>query len=97
VLFATAIGSEGMDFPQCALVVALDRIQTSTAYIQHRGRARRPNGRFYFMLQDEQNELLQNQHHERVLKLLRCGDVDNPALRVLALHGMHHMPCVEHM
>lgn len=89
MLFATAVGSEGMDFPQCALVVALGALNDATAYIQCRGRARRPNSRFYFMLQDEQ--------HERAHELLRCGDVDIPAFMVLALHGMHHSPCAEHL
>lgn len=44
VLVATDVLSEGIDVPECSLVVAFDEVPNSTAFVQMRGRARQHGG-----------------------------------------------------
>ncbi|KAF1943056.1 endoribonuclease dcr-1 [Clathrospora elynae] len=61
-LFATSVAEEGLDIPQCNLVVRFDLYRTMIAYVQSRGRARHRNSRYLHMLEDGNND-----HFERVL------------------------------
>lgn len=43
--------SEGIDVPECNLVISMDKLQTSRALIHTRGRARSRGGRFIIMIE----------------------------------------------
>ncbi|CAN0460003.1 unnamed protein product, partial [Discosporangium mesarthrocarpum] len=51
VVVTTDACSEGIDIPECNLVVSLDKIKTSRDLIHTRGRARRRGGRFIMMVE----------------------------------------------
>lgn len=51
VLIATSIVEEGVDIDACSFVIAFDSIQTTKAYVQMKGRARRQHAKF-FVFQD---------------------------------------------
>lgn len=51
-LFATAVAEEGLDIPDCNLVIRFDVCQTMIKYIQSRGRARHKNSTFVHMIED---------------------------------------------
>jgi endoribonuclease Dicer len=51
-LFATSVAEEGLDIPQCNLVVRFDLYRTMIAYVQSRGRARHRNSRYLHMIED---------------------------------------------
>lgn len=55
-LFATSVAEEGLDVPDCNLVIRFDMYQTMIQYVQSRGRARKANSRFITMFEDG-NEL----------------------------------------
>jgi endoribonuclease Dicer len=61
-LFATSVAEEGLDIPQCNLVVRFDLYRTMIAYVQSRGRARHRNSKYLHMLEDGNND-----HYERLL------------------------------
>ena len=50
-LFATSIAEEGLDIPDCNLVVRFDLYDTLIQYIQSRGRARHTNSRYIHMIE----------------------------------------------
>ncbi|KAI8628167.1 hypothetical protein F5Y19DRAFT_486201 [Xylariaceae sp. FL1651] len=50
-LFATSAGEEGIDIPDCNVVIRFDLCKTVIQYIQSRGRARRANSSFYQMIE----------------------------------------------
>jgi endoribonuclease Dicer len=50
-LFSTSVGEEGLDIPQCNLVVRFDLYRTMIAYVQSRGRARHRNSKYLHMLE----------------------------------------------
>ncbi|KAI0541575.1 hypothetical protein GGR58DRAFT_510891 [Xylaria digitata] len=50
-LFATSAGEEGIDIPDCNVVIRFDLYKTVIQYIQSRGRARRTGSRFYQMIE----------------------------------------------
>jgi endoribonuclease Dicer len=54
VLVSTNVGSEGLDFRQCGLVVAVHPPTNTISLVQCRGRARRPGSR-YLLLVDERS------------------------------------------
>ncbi|GLE09165.1 hypothetical protein PINS_up020756 [Pythium insidiosum] len=51
-LVSTAVSIEGVDFPQCSLIVVADRIQTPRMLIQLRGRARHEDGVVYYLVKE---------------------------------------------
>ena len=68
LLLATSVVEEGVDVQACSFVVVFDRLRSTKAYIQMKGRARQRDAKF-FVFQDEsqwKHSLLVNaQHAER--------------------------------
>lgn len=60
-LFATSVAEEGLDIPQCNLVVRFDLYRTMIAYVQSRGRARHRNSKYLHMIEHGNND-----HRSRV-------------------------------
>ena len=58
-LFATSVAEEGLDIPDCNLVIRFDLYTTLIQYIQSRGRARHAHSRYVHMYEDRNNEHLQ--------------------------------------
>ncbi|KAI1956642.1 Dicer-like protein 1 [Ophidiomyces ophidiicola] len=52
-LFATSVAEEGLDIPDCNLIVRFDLAATLTKYIQSRGRARHRNSTFAHMVEQD--------------------------------------------
>ncbi|KAH9882094.1 Dicer-like protein 1 [Plenodomus biglobosus] len=61
-IFATSVAEEGLDIPQCNLVVRFDLYRTMIGYVQSRGRARHTNSKYLHMLEDENHD-----HRQRVM------------------------------
>lgn len=51
-LFATSVAEEGLDVPDCNLVVRFDQYMTMIQYVQSRGRARKSKSTFIHMLEN---------------------------------------------
>lgn len=51
-LFATSIAEEGLDIPDCNLVVRFDLYRTMIQYVQSRGRARHKNSKYLHMIEE---------------------------------------------
>ncbi|KAK5237393.1 Dicer-like protein 1 [Exophiala xenobiotica] len=57
LIFATSVAEEGIDIPQCNLVVRFDLYETPIQYMQSRGRARMKNSVYAHMIEEgNQNE-----------------------------------------
>ncbi|KAI0458634.1 hypothetical protein F5B21DRAFT_528373 [Xylaria acuta] len=71
-LFATSAGEEGIDIPDCNIVIRFDLYKTVIQYIQSRGRARRVNSKFYQMVEvgnyGHRQLLAEIQDHENKLR-----------------------------
>lgn len=50
-LFATSVAEEGLDVPDCNLIIRFSLYNTMVQYVQSRGRARQANSRFIHMLE----------------------------------------------
>ncbi|KAM0713166.1 hypothetical protein Q7P35_000618 [Cladosporium inversicolor] len=50
-LFATSVAEEGLDVPDCNLVIRFSLYNTMVQYVQSRGRARQANSRFVHMVE----------------------------------------------
>jgi len=61
-LFATSVAEEGLDIPQCNVVVRFDLYRTMIGYIQSRGRARHRNSKYLHMFEDGNND-----HRQRIM------------------------------
>lgn len=68
-LFATSVAEEGLDIPDCNLIVRFDPARTVIQYIQSRGRARHKNSRMLHMLE------LGNPTHETTLNEVRFTEL----------------------
>lgn len=87
-LIATSVAEEGLDIPDCNLVIRFDLYSTLIQYIQSRGRARQANSRFIHMFEDGNQEhaslIIEVRKNERILetfcqalpadRLLRAGE-----------------------
>ncbi|KXJ85785.1 RNase3 domain-containing protein [Microdochium bolleyi] len=51
VLVATSVAEEGLDIPDCNMVIRFDPCNTMIQYIQSRGRARQARSRLYYFVQ----------------------------------------------
>ncbi|KAI1325782.1 hypothetical protein F5Y16DRAFT_411279 [Xylariaceae sp. FL0255] len=72
ILFATSAGEEGIDIPDCNIVVRFDLAQTMIQYIQSRGRARRKDSVFLHLVEAgnfrHKQSIMENQDHEAKLR-----------------------------
>jgi endoribonuclease Dicer len=96
-LFATSVAEEGLDIPQCNLVVRFDLYRTMIGYVQSRGRARHRNSKYLHMVEDGNNDhkerLINARYDENIMRnfcksliqdrLLDDADLDNAELRAL--------------
>ncbi|KAK4540519.1 hypothetical protein LTR36_009157 [Oleoguttula mirabilis] len=64
-LFATSVAEEGLDVPDCNLVIRFDIYKTMIQYVQSRGRARKSNSRFIHMVE------IGNSIHSQLLSEVR--------------------------
>jgi endoribonuclease Dicer len=67
-LFATSVAEEGLDVPDCNLVIRFDLYSTVIQYIQSRGRARQRNSRYVHMLEEG------NREHAAIVKEVRKNE-----------------------
>ena len=68
VIVATSVAEEGVDLPDCDVVIQLDAVDCVRALVQVRGRARRPDSRFIAFCRDaaqtaQLSALLQHERH----------------------------------
>ncbi|OEL29167.1 Endoribonuclease Dicer-like protein 1, partial [Dichanthelium oligosanthes] len=68
LLVATSVAEEGLDIRQCNVVIRFDLAKTVLAYIQSRGRARKPGSDYLLMLERG------NSSHEAFLKHARSSE-----------------------
>ncbi|EOA87001.1 uncharacterized protein SETTUDRAFT_31304 [Exserohilum turcica Et28A] len=71
-LFATSVAEEGLDIPQCNLVVRFDLYRTMIAYVQSRGRARHRNSKYLHMIEegnhDHRERIMDVKHDEQIMR-----------------------------
>ncbi|KAI9801798.1 MAG: hypothetical protein M1825_003171 [Sarcosagium campestre] len=83
-LFATSIAEEGLDIPDCNLVIRFDLYSTLIQYVQSRGRARHANSKYVHMVEKgnaEQLQLVQQIRSREVVMRDFCRSL--PADRLL--------------
>ena len=68
-LFATSIAEEGLDVPDCNLVVRFDPYRTTIQYMQSRGRARQAGSKYIHLIENG------NLAHLRTIQDCRFGEV----------------------
>ncbi|KAI0840705.1 hypothetical protein F5Y06DRAFT_285553 [Hypoxylon sp. FL0890] len=59
-IFATSVGEEGIDIPDCNMIIRFDLCKTMIQYIQSRGRARRKDSKFFHMVEFTNHGQLQS-------------------------------------
>ncbi|KAL3841905.1 hypothetical protein ACJMK2_019994 [Sinanodonta woodiana] len=85
IVVATSVAEEGLDLPECELVVSLMPPSTVTALVQMRGRARKMNSKFIVLCNNDKEEaklidLLQREENMvRASKILVDMDRKNQA------------------
>jgi endoribonuclease Dicer len=71
-IFATSVAEEGLDIPDCNVIIRYDLNNTLIQYIQSRGRARQEDSIYIHMVESENEEhiwkLCQNQRSEDALR-----------------------------
>ncbi|KAF2473917.1 dicer-like protein-like protein 1 [Lindgomyces ingoldianus] len=71
-LFSTSVAEEGLDIPQCNLIVRFDLYKTMIAYVQSRGRARHRNSKYLHMVEEGNSShystVLQTRTAEKVMR-----------------------------
>ena len=68
-LIATSIAEEGLDVPDCNLVIRFDLYATLIQYIQSRGRARHNRSKYLHMVEKD------NPAHFQAVELVRMGEI----------------------
>ncbi|PWY95843.1 dicer-like protein 1 [Aspergillus sclerotioniger CBS 115572] len=88
-LFATSVAEEGLDIPDCNLVIRFDLYNTLIQYVQSRGRARHFNSTYASMVEKNNPE-----HDERLLEVRDAERMMQNFCRTLPedrlLHGNDH-------
>ena len=88
-LFATSVAEEGLDIPDCNLVVRFDLYDTLIQYVQSRGRARHANSTYATMIEmgnDDHKRRLQEVREAESLMKAFCKSLPEDRL----LHGNDH-------
>lgn len=71
-IFATSVAEEGLDIPDCNLIIRFDLCKTMIQYIQSRGRARQEDSTYVHMLEQGNGEhrriVYQNAANESLLR-----------------------------
>jgi endoribonuclease Dicer len=71
-LFATSVAEEGLDIPDCNIVIRYDLYRSMIQYIQSRGRARHADSEYIRMIESEnaeqQRTVDQHRLHESILR-----------------------------
>ncbi|KAI1470586.1 uncharacterized protein F4812DRAFT_469152 [Daldinia caldariorum] len=72
-IFATSVGEEGIDMPDCNIIIRFDLCKTMIQYIQSRGRARRKGSKFFHMVECTNTAQLQSifDHEDSEARLRR--------------------------
>ncbi|KAI9728236.1 MAG: Dicer-like protein 1 [Chrysothrix sp. TS-e1954] len=87
-LVATTVAEEGLDIPDCNVVIRFDLCKSMIQYVQSRGRARHPNSRLFHLVQRQnyrQQDLLDSVHQSEAIMRRFCETLpqdrllDNPA------------------
>ncbi|KAI9675974.1 MAG: Dicer-like protein 1 [Bathelium mastoideum] len=68
LLFATSVAEEGLDIPDCSLVIRFDLYKTMISYMQSRGRARHRNSKYLHMVEKD------NRNHAQLVKHVRQAE-----------------------
>ncbi|KAF9301807.1 Dicer-like protein 1 [Mortierella antarctica] len=80
LLVSTSVAEEGLDIQPCNVVIRFDPVNTTTSYIQSRGRARRKDSR-YIMLQECNNHreeaMLVKVHRGEQNMRIWCNNLEN--------------------
>ncbi|KAG1696436.1 hypothetical protein DVH05_018567 [Phytophthora capsici] len=66
VLVSTAVSVEGVDFPQCGLIIVMDRVGTARMLMQLKGRARHEDGIVYYMA--EEGDLTHDVYYKQLVR-----------------------------
>lgn len=71
-IFATSVAEEGLDIPDCNLIIRFDLYKTMIQYIQSRGRARQAESTYIHMIEegngDHRRRIYQNTSNENLLR-----------------------------
>lgn len=71
-IFATSVAEEGLDIPDCNLIIRFDLYKTMIQYIQSRGRARQAQSTYVHMVEngnpDHRRRMYQNTANENLLR-----------------------------
>lgn len=71
-IFATSVAEEGLDIPDCNLIIRFDLYKTMIQYIQSRGRARQSRSTYVHMIEegngDHRRRIYQNTANENLLR-----------------------------
>lgn len=71
VLVTTTIGEEGLDIPDCNMVIRYDLYQTMIQYVQSKGRARMKDSKYFHMVEmggEQIQRVFDSQEKEAVLR-----------------------------
>lgn len=82
-LFATSVAEEGLDVPDCNLVVRFSLYNTMVQYVQSRGRARQNNSKFIHMVEKDnssQSQLVREVRYQEMAMRSFCQQLPEDRL-----------------